>query len=90
MYVPRQRPDLAINKFVTLMLQDKPIQMFGDVSTKRDYTDIVSGIVFAIFYDKTNYEIINLGGGESVSLRDMIKVVEKALDRQAVIECLPM
>jgi len=62
-YGPRQRPDLAIHKFAWLMLQGRPIPVFGDGSTCRDYTfvaDIVSGIRAAINYDKTDYEVINL------------------------------
>ena len=47
-YGPRQRPDLAIYKFATLIEAGKPIPVFGDGSTRRDYTfveDIVDGII---------------------------------------------
>ena len=50
-YGPRQRPDLAINKFTKLMLNNEEIPMFGDGSTSRDYTfvdDIVDGIIRSI------------------------------------------
>ena len=92
-YGRRQRPDLAISKFVNLIKQDKPIPVYGDGTTFRDYTyidDILSGIKSAIYYNKTPYEIINLGGGEPVTLIDMIKTIEQVLGKKAQIEWLPM
>ncbi len=92
-YGPRQRPDLAINKFVNLIKNDKPVPMFGDGTTMRDYTfidDIIQGIKAAIAYDKTPYEIINLGGGEPITLKQMIKTIETVLGKKAIIEQLPM
>ncbi len=92
-YGPRQRPDLAIRKFIELIEQDKPIPVYGDGTTMRDYTyidDIVNGIMSAIDYDKTPYEIINLGGGSPVTLNVMIATIEKVLGKKAKIERLPM
>lgn len=92
-YGPRQRPDLAIHKFAKLIKQQKPIPVFGDGLTKRDYTyidDIISGIESAIEYEKTGYEIINLGGGEPVTLNRMIEELEKSLKTKAIINRLPM
>jgi UDP-glucuronate 4-epimerase len=91
-YGPRQRPDLAIHKFAGLMLQGRPIPVFGDGSTRRDYTfvaDIVSGIRAAIDYDKTDYEVINLGNNDTLSLDEMIAGLEQALGISATIERLP-
>lgn len=90
---PRQRPDLAIRKFIELIEQDKPIPVYGDGSTMRDYTyidDIIEGICSAIKYDKTPYEIINLGGGSPVTLSQMIETIEKVLGKKARIDRLPM
>ena len=92
-YGPRQRPDLAIRKFIELIEQDKPIPVYGDGTTMRDYTyidDIVNGIMSAIDYDKTPYEIINLGGGSPVTLNEMITTIEKVMGKKAKIERLPM
>lgn len=92
-YGPRQRPDLAISKFVNLIEENKPIPVFGDGSTLRDYTyidDIVYGIIGAIKYEKTKYEIINLGGGTPVSLNKMIETIEKVLNKKAIIDRKPM
>lgn len=92
-YGPRQRPDLAINKFSRLIAENKPIEMYGDGSTKRDYTfigDIVQGICASIAYDKTAYEIINLGGGEPITLRRMIQTIEDAMGKKAEIIQKPM
>lgn len=92
-YGPRQRPDLAISKFCRLIDEGKPIQMYGDGTTKRDYTfieDIVAGIKASIAYDKTGFEIINLGGGEPITLKRMIATIEEAMGKKAEIEHLPM
>jgi len=79
-YGPRQRPDLAIGKFLRLVAQDKPIPMFGDGSTSRDYTyidDIIQGLVAAI--DRcdthTGYRVFNLGGNHPTTLKDMIAII---------------
>ena len=90
---PRQRPDLAIRKFIDLIKENKPIPVYGDGTTIRDYTyvdDIVDGIISAINYNDTPYEIINLGGGAPVSLNEMIATIEKVLNKKATIEHLPM
>ncbi|ANN64894.1 epimerase [Brachyspira hyodysenteriae] len=92
-YGKRQRPDLAISKFTKLILENNPIPVFGDGSTMRDYTyieDIVSGIISAIEYNKTNYEIINLGGGEPINLERMIKTIETVLGKKAIINRMEM
>ena len=81
-YGPRQRPDLAIYKFARKMLEDAPIPVFGDGSSSRDYTyidDIVAGIIAAIGYRRTRYEVINLGNHQKVSLSEMIATLEKEL-----------
>jgi UDP-glucuronate 4-epimerase len=91
-YGPRQRPDLAINTFVRLMRAGKAISMFGDGSTRRDYThvsDIVAGIKSALTYDKSAYEVINLGNNQTISLREMIDALEAALGTPARIERRP-
>ncbi len=92
-YGPRQRPDLAINKFIRLIEEDKPIPVYGDGTSMRDYTfvdDIVQGVIGAINYDKTPYEIINIGGGEPITLARMIEVIEESLGKKAKIDRLPM
>ncbi|MBP3801896.1 MAG: SDR family NAD(P)-dependent oxidoreductase [Clostridia bacterium] len=95
-YGPKQRPDLAINKFTRLMIEDKEIPMFGDGSTSRDYTyidDIVDGVIKSCDYvlKKQNvYEIINLGNSSPISLKDMINVIAKTLGATPKIKQLPM
>lgn len=91
-YGPRQRPDLAINKFVKLILSDSPIKIFGEGTTLRDYTyidDIVSGIVNGIKYLK-GFEIINLGESQPVQLMELISTLEKVIGKTAIKEYLPM
>lgn len=95
-YGPKQRPDLAINKFTRLMLDGKTIPMFGDGTTSRDYTyidDIVDGIIKSCNYvleNKDVYEILNLGNSSPVSLKEMILTIGNALGIEPKIEQLPM
>ena len=93
---PRQRPDLAINKFTRLMLNNEPIPMFGDGTTSRDYTyidDIVDGIIKSCNYVENNkdvYEILNLGNSSPVSLKEMINTIAEVLNKTPNIQELPM
>lgn len=95
-YGPKQRPDLAINKFTRLMLEGKEIPMFGDGTTSRDYTyidDIVNGIDRACKYaldNKEVYEILNIGNSSPISLKQMIDVIAKTLNVEPKINQLPM
>lgn len=91
-YGPRQRPDLAIHKFVKLISQGKPITIYGKGDTKRDYTyidDIVSGFIAALDYSDSQYEIINLGNNKPIRLINLIKEIEKSLGKKAIINKLP-
>jgi UDP-glucuronate 4-epimerase len=91
-YGPGQRPDLAIHKFTKMILSDKPITMFGDGNTSRDYTfinDTVQGIVGAMKYDQTDFEVINLGNNYSVSLKELISSIEKTVGKKASIQQFP-
>jgi UDP-glucuronate 4-epimerase len=88
-YGARQRPDLAIHKFAKLISEGKPIPVFGDGSTRRDYTyvdDIIAGVRAAIDYDQTKYEVINLGESRTVELRELISLLEKELGARAQID----
>ena len=92
-YGARQRPDLAIHKFARLMTDGKPIPVFGDGSTRRDYTyidDIISGVMAAIVYDESNYEVFNLGESETVELRELISLLERTLGCAATIDRQPL
>lgn len=91
-YGPRQRPDLAIHKFARLMLEDEVIPVYGDGSTRRDYTyvgDIVKGIRAAMSYKDTSYEVINLGNNRTVRLSELIETIEEVLALQARRNHLP-
>ena len=95
-YGPKQRPDLAINKFTRLMLEGKEIPMFGDGSTSRDYTyvdDIVHGTLLSmhyLLYHDNVYDVFNLGGSHPISLKGLIDVIAKELDITPNIKQLPM
>ncbi len=90
-YGPSQRPDLAIHKFARLIAAGKPIQVYGDGTTRRDYTfidDIVEGIL-ACIRGKFGCEIFNLGNSNTVELRYLIELLESALGRKATIDRQP-
>ena len=90
-YGPRQRPDLAIHKFASLIEAGKPIPVFGDGSTARDYTyvnDTVEGVI-ACTKKSFGFEIFNLGESQTVPLSYLIELLEKALGKEAVIDRQP-
>ena len=92
-YGPRQRPDLAIRKFMTRILHNEPIPIYGDGGTSRDYTyvkDIVSGILKAIEYKDKDYDIFNLGNSSPIKLIDLVRKIEKAIGKEAIIKFEPM
>lgn len=94
-YGPRQRPDLAIHKFAKKIIKEEKIYLYGDGSTMRDYTyidDIIDGVVKSIKYSKENncYEIFNLGESRTVSLLEMVEVLERKIGKIAIKEFLPM
>lgn len=95
-YGPRQRPDLAIHKFVKLIDSGQPINMYGDGSTARDYTfvqDTVGGFIKALEYILSHngvYEILNLGNHQPVKLKDLIDGIYEAMGQEPNINQMPM
>lgn len=92
-YGARQRPDLAIHKFSRLMAEGKPIQVFGDGSSRRDYTyidDIIQGVRASMDYDGSIHEVLNLGESETTELRELIELLEQQLGIKALIDRQPM
>jgi UDP-glucuronate 4-epimerase len=91
-YGPRQRPEMAIHKFVANTLAGRPIPFFGDGSTRRDYTyidDIVDGVVRSI--DRcAGYEIYNLGESETTSLSELVTLIGEACGVEPVLDRKPM
>lgn len=91
-YGPCQRPDMAIHKFINNILNDKPISMFGNGETIRDYTfidDIIKGIVAAMSNLK-GFDVFNLGESKTISLIELIKMIESLTGKKAIIEKKPM
>ena len=91
-YGPRQRPEMAIHKFVANTLRGEPIPFFGDGSTRRDYTfidDIVDGGVRSL--DRCDgYEIYNLGESETTSLSELVQMIGEACGVEPVLDKKPM
>ena len=91
-YGARQRPDLAIHQFTRRIHAGQPIDQFGDGSTRRDYTyidDIMQGVMAALQYEGSLFDIFNLGENDTIPLRDLIAAIENALGRKAKINQLP-
>ncbi len=93
---PRQRPDLAIHKFTHMIYQGKPLPLFGDGSTSRDYTyvdDTVRGIKGVMNYllNQTQvFETVNLGNNQPVSLKHLVEAIASATGKTPTIKALPM
>src|SRR5262249_51018314 len=92
-YGPRQRPDLAILKFAKLIEAGKPVPIFGDGSTARDYTwvdDIAAGVMAAVDYepsavDGVPFEVFNLGNSHPVKLAEMVQLLERIIGKTAIL-----
>lgn len=92
-YGAGQRPDLAIHKFTSMIDQGQAIPVYGDGTTRRDYTyidDIVQGILAAIRYEKTPFEVVNLGESHTTTLAELISTIENTLGKQANIDRQPL
>lgn len=90
-YGPRQRPDLAIHKFAQLISDGKPIPVFGNGCTARDYTyitDIVDGVM-ACTQKEFGFEVFNLGESQTVTLSQLIELLEKSLGKTAILDRQP-
>src|SRR3990172_2389033 len=90
-YGPRQRPDMAIHKFTKSILWGEKITMFGDGTSKRDYTyitDIIDGICKSIEHCKA-YHIYNLGESKTIALKNLIELISNNLGKRPNIEVLP-
>ncbi len=92
-YGPRQRSDMAIAKFTAAIGAGKPLTLFGDGSSRRDYTyidDIVTGLVAAIQQiQPARYEIYNLGGTHTISLKELVETIERVVGKPATIDWQP-
>ncbi len=91
-YGPRQRPDMAIHKFTRLIAAGEPIPVFGDGSSRRDYTyisDIIDGIDKSLEHCQ-GYHIYNLGESKTITLSELIALIEEKLGKEAIIDRRPM
>jgi UDP-glucuronate 4-epimerase len=89
-YGPRQRPEMAIHKFTRLVDRGEKVPMFGDGSSRRDYTyidDLIEGIL-SIIHRSKGFEVYNLGESQTTSLKELIQLIEKALGKKALVEML--
>ncbi len=90
-YGPRQRPEMAIARFISCLEEGRPIPFFGDGGSRRDYTyidDVVDGIEAALFRP-ISFDIINLGGSHPVTLAGLVEALEAVTGRRAVLDRRP-
>ena len=91
-YGPRQRPEMAIHKFMRRVDEGRTLPMFGDGTSGRDYTyvdDIVQGVMASINRQPPGLSVLNLGGDEVIRLRDLIEAIAEVVGKPARIERLP-
>ena len=87
-YGPRQRPEMAIHKFLTAVLTGAPVTLFGDGSTSRDYTyvlDAVEGIIQAVQH-AADFRIFNIGSGRPIQLRDLVTTIGQVTGKQPLLQ----
>lgn len=90
-YGPAQRPEMAIHKFTDLLARGETIPLYGDGSSRRDYTyisDIIDGVVAALDAE-LGFEILNLGGAETTALADLVRWLAEELAVEPRIDYLP-
>lgn len=88
-YGPRQRPDMAIRKFIRLVFNNKPPVIYGDGTQTRDFTyvdDIIQGTVSVAEMEDVDGEIFNLGGGHSVSVRHLVQLLIELAGKEGKIQ----
>ena len=91
-YGPRQRPDMAINRFTRMIAGGEDVPVYGDGTSRRDYTyvsDIIDGLTAAIDTPLPGYRVLNLGRGEPVVLCDLLTSLQTAIGREARLRHLP-
>jgi UDP-glucuronate 4-epimerase len=92
-YGPRQRPEMAIARFIRCLEEGRPVPFFGDGGSRRDYTyidDIADGVEAALDHPAPGFEIVNLGGAHPVTLSELVVAIEKATGRTARLSRQPV
>lgn len=88
-YGPRQRPDLAVNKFVNEVMSNRPVKIYGQGDSSRDYTyvtDVADAFVSALDFQGNRFEIFSIGHSNPVSLMELIQKIERTFGVTAQIE----
>jgi len=91
-YGPRQRPEMAIHKFTRLIDRGEKISIYGDGSSRRDYTyidDLIEGML-AVIHHNRGFEIYNLGESQTTPLRKLVQLIEEALGKKANVEMVEL
>jgi nucleoside-diphosphate-sugar epimerase len=90
-YGPRQRPDMAFHRFISHILKNKPVPVYGDGKQTRDFTfvtDCVEAAASALHHDHLIGETINIGGKERASVLDCLAILEQILSCKIEVEFL--
>lgn len=89
-YGPAGRPDMSLFRFVQWVSEGRPVTVYGDGSQTRDFTyvdDVARGTIEGL--KPMGYQVINLGSDNPVVLMDTIHLVEKWVDKKAILEHRP-
>ena len=91
-YGPRQRPEMAIHKFTRRIFEGREIELFGDGTARRDYTDIddIVGGVLGALSAPPGHRVYNLGESATISLADLVSLIERAAGIRAKRTFLPV
>jgi UDP-glucose 4-epimerase len=88
---PRQRPDMAIRKFVRLMSSGQPANIFGDGEQTRDFTfisDAVEANLLAMKSGAADGEVFNIGGGSSVTVNQVVHKIREHFPDSPMPTCI--
>lgn len=91
-YGPRQRPDLDLYRYARSIEASTPLAVYGESANRHDYihiSDVLDSLRSAISYDLSGFEVFNIGAGSAVKTFEIIKLLEREMDRKAIIENLP-
>lgn len=89
-YGPAGRPDMVMFRFCQWVAEGKTVKVTGDGNQMRGFTymdDIADGLIAGL--KSVGYEIINLGGHETITINELLQKIEKLVGRTADIQFIP-